>query len=205
MNFDDPRKNDFFKIEVDDNVVTDDGEIVQALKITMPSLTDLRDVPNVRAKVVHSGRAILFEEPTVPFYFTHEPDYKIYQALDGATQESIHHHSAFVNYLNENEAYAITRTLGWLPTGMQCTHDFSMDCNIEDGQYLHKDIRPFSSDAKLGPSEEEKKLSQQSFHPVYWKARLVAQKRLKIKLKKKKGPVSHDLNSALRGMNLGGP
>jgi hypothetical protein len=131
--------------------------MIDTIKVLLPHIADLRDSSKYQAHLVLDGKAMLIQQPTVPYYLLNKQ----------------------VNRTLEDSSPLVKNTLLMFPPGVICSVDFSMTAIPTDGDKVKIYQRTSTATRDLEKNDE----ASQVFVPCYWMVRVLADNREILKLR----------------------
>jgi hypothetical protein len=174
-----PENNGGFVVcRVTDGEASRGKELIDTIKVLLPHIADLRDSSKYQAHLVLNGKAMLIQQPTVPYYLLNE-----HQDLLNEQNECVRSkqaHSVQVDRILKDSSPLMKNTLLMFPPGVMCSADFTMAAIPTEGDKVKIYQRTLTATRELGKSD---RASTQVFVPCYWMVRVLADNGKNFKLR----------------------
>lgn len=155
------------------------NELIDVIKVQIPHVADLRDFELYSLHVVLKGRALLLQQPSVPFFMLHEQEDVFRMEKERCIrQEQVQ--TIAVNSILEDPRRQVRKTLIYLPDGMRVSANLSE--KIMDGEKCTLNLRAMNKSVDVG--KIKKKKYHHSFHPCFWYVRTIGESRKMLKITK---------------------
>jgi hypothetical protein len=196
VDLDRPEQNGgFFVFRITDVKASNGMELIDMIKIMLPHVVDLRDFSKYQAHLVLKGKALLIQQPTLPYYLLHEHEELLLTEKDKCVRTE-QAHSVHANRVLEDSSRLVKSTLLVFPPGVLCSVDFTTAASATDGHKVKLYLRSLSTNSKLGTNDKE---TSQTFVPCYWLMRVLEDDRRLLKLDSA-GTGGDTLEDAMQGM-----